>query len=620
MTKESDEAPKASVLVVDDTPENIDVLTDLLKDDYKVRAAVDGPTALSLVRKFPPDIVLLDIMMPGMNGYEVFQAIHDDPLTCHIPVIFITSMNEVESEKKGLDMGAADYITKPFSPPLVQARVRNHLALQDRRRALELEVQSRTRELADANAALANEVVLRTKAMERAEYLFNFDALTGLPNRRQFMDRLERLLARAQHDGGKLALVGVSLDRFNVVKTTLGGAVGDQMLAQTGQRLQHSLPAHDLLARTGGEEFAAVVSLATGLTGNAAEDAQELAARLRATLATPFELSSGKAEVRASAAYALFPDDGASAGELMRHMETTLEHVKLAGGNRAERFDRNIDSAAGAAFAIELRVRDALKTRALVPYYQPKVEPISGRVVGAETLVRWPIPGGGMISPGKFIPVAERSGLIDDIDRFMLEETCAQVAEWGKRFDDFRIAVNLSASAFQSDFLVANVRSALQRTGAQARHLELEITEHALITDLTVAISKLQALRDLGVRIALDDFGTGYSSMSYLRRLPLDVIKIDQSFVRDIERDRNAAAIVRALITMARALDLHIVAEGVETQAQLDFIVEHGGNAIVQGWIYCPAVPAAAMEEILAQGVIAVSATPKTDPNHVEDG
>jgi diguanylate cyclase (GGDEF)-like protein len=513
MTTTVEEAPKASVLVVDDTPENIDVLTELLKPDYKVRAAVDGPTALALVRRFPPDIVLLDVMMPAMSGYEVCAALRDDPLTVHIPVIFITAMNEVDNEKKGFDLGAVDYITKPFSPPLVQARVRNHLALQDRRRALEQEVQSRTRELADSNAALANEIILRTRAMERAEYLFNFDPLTGLPNRRQFMDRLERLVGRAGEDGSKLALVGISLDRFNVVKTALGGAMGDQMLVQTGQRLQQSLHPSDLLARTGGEEFAAAVSLHSGHDAGAADRAREVSLQLRTSLTSPFDLAGGVADVRASAAYAVYPEDGASAIQLMRHMETTLEHVKRAGGNRAERFDKTLDRAAGAEFAVELRIREALRDQVFVPYYQPKVATGTGRVMGAETLVRWPV-AGGMISPAKFIPVAERSGLIGAIDQFMLEQTCRQVAQWATRFKDFRVAVNISASAFQSDTLVADVVSALDRTGARAEHLEFEITEHALITDLNIAIGKLNALRDLGAHISLDDFGTGYSSMS----------------------------------------------------------------------------------------------------------
>ncbi len=598
------EAEKPSVLVVDDTPENIDVLTGLLKDHYRVRAAVDGPTALSLARKFPPDIILLDIMMPGMDGYEVCRVLREDPYTQHIPVVFITALNEVESEKKGLDLGAVDYITKPFSPPLVLARVRNHLALQSRRRALEQEVQVRTRELAQANTALANEVVARMKAMERAEYLFNYDPLTGLPNRHQFLERLDRMIVRAKEDGQGLALVGLSLDRFNVVKTTLGGTVSDQLLIQTAQRLLQAMHATDLLGRVGGEEFATVISLSGRPEGQPMEDAGTLSERLQSTLGKPFELSSGTAEVHASAAYALFPEDADTATELMRRMETALEHVKLVGDTHAERFDQSMTATVGAAAVMEMRIREALKDRAFVPYYQPKVAAVGGRVMGAEALIRWQAPNGSFVSPGRFIPIAERCNLIGAIDRYMLEAVCEQVAHWGNRYKDFRIAINVSASAFQSDELVGSVLAALQNTGARPEHLELEITEHALISDLSIAIGKLQALRDLGIRIALDDFGTGYSSMSYLRRLPLDVIKVDQSFVRDIEKDRNAAAIVKALITMTKALDLHLIAEGVETQAQLDFITEQDPAAEVQGWIFAPAVPADRMEAYFEDGVM----------------
>lgn len=611
MSEAKAEAQAASVLVVDDTPENIEVLTGLLKDDYKVRAAIDGPTALKLVRRFPPDIVLLDIMMPGMNGYDVCRALKEDPLTQHIPVIFITAMSDVEDERRGFQTGAVDYIAKPFSPPIVQARVRAQLALQSRRQALEQEVQARTRELAQANAALSNEINMRRQAMERAEYLFNFDPLTGLPNRHQFMDRLGRLLARAHERGETLGVVIVTLDRLHLIKTTLDGGVSDQLLEQTCRRLQQNLHPDALLARIGGEEFATVLVAAPRADGPPPPAAGDLSMRLLAVLAAPFELSSGNAEVRASVAYALFPEDGGSALELMCHAEATLEHARLSGGNHVERFDREVESAAGAAFAMETRIRQALRERALVPYYQPKLESATGRVLGAEALIRWPLPSGGMLSPGKFIPVAERSGLIGAIDELMLEQTCRQIAQWRRRFRNFRIAVNLSATAFQNDALVSLVGAALRRSGASAEHLELEITEHALITDMSVAIHKLRTLRDMGVRIALDDFGTGYSSMGYLRRLPLDVLKVDQTFVRDIETDRHAAAIVRAIITMAQALELDVVAEGVESEAQLEFITAHGGNVAVQGWVYCPALPAERMEQVLAQGIVRPGSFPQ---------
>lgn len=604
MTDTAGQARRAEVLVVDDAPENIDILVNTLKDEYKVRAATDGLSALALTHKHPPDIILLDVVMVPLDGYGVCRALRDDPLTRHIPVIFITSMNDVEDEKKGLDLGAVDYIAKPFSPPLVKARVRNHLALQDQRRALEQEVRARTRELETVNAALASEVLGRTQAMERAEYLFNFDALTGLPNRRQFVDRLERMLARAVADNKKLVLVGIGLDRFKVVKTVIGGTAAEQMLVQTAQRLQQQLQADDLLGRIGGEEFAMLVSLKDRAGEALALDPQELCGLLLSSLARDMELSSGKAKVRASAAYALFPEDANSAPHLMRHMESALEYVKCTGGSRAERFHRQMDNAAGATFLMEVRIREALVQHAFVPYYQPKLEAITGRVVGAEALIRWPIPGGGMISPGEFILVAERSGLISAIDRFMLREVCRQVAQWGGRFRGFRVAVNISASAFQSDSLVDAVLETLRQTGAHPQHLELEITEHALITDMSVVCAKLRALRDAGLRIALDDFGTGYSSMSYLQHLPLDTLKVDRAFVREIEANRTAGAIVRAIIAMARAMDLDVVAEGVETDAQLQFICEHGEDVIIQGGVYSAAVTAAEMEAIFARGVM----------------
>lgn len=600
------EAPKADILVVDDVAENIDVLVSTLEVDYKVRAATSGLTALALVRKHPPDIVLLDVVMPDISGYEVCRALREDPLTSRIPVIFITALNDAADEQEGLDLGAVDYIRKPFSPALVKARVRNHLALQDQRRALEQEVQARTRELANANAALASEIVTRTQALEHADYLFNFDALTGLPNRRQFLDRLDRILARAAASNEKMALIGVGLDRFHVVKTALGGTASEQMLVQIADRLQRSLQPDELLARIDGEEFATIVSLQRRPGAPLAPDPTQLSNQLLLVLGREMDLATGKAEVRASAAYALFPEDGTCAAELMRHMESALEHVKHIGGNRAERFDRQMDGGTGASFIMELRIREALEQRAFVPFYQPKIQAATGRVVGAEALIRWPTPN-GEVSPGKFILVAERTGLVGAIDRFMLEEVCKQVAQWSRLSQSFRVAVNISATAFQSDALVPTVREVLRDTGVDPAQLELEITEHALISDLSVAREKLQALRDAGLRIALDDFGTGYSSLNYLRHLPLDTLKVDRTFVREIEANRNAAAIVKAIIAMAQAMDLDVVAEGVETRAQLDFITQHGGNAVIQGWVYSAAVSARDMEAILRRGAVSPS-------------
>lgn len=593
---------RATVLVVDDTPDNILILSAALEDEYRVRAATSGPSALASVQRSPPDIILLDIMMPNMDGYEVCQVLKADPLTRRIPVIFVTAMTEFESERRGFELGAVDYITKPVMPAIVRLRVRNQLALHDQRRALEFEVQARTRELEQANTALANEALARAKAMERAEYLFNYDLLTGLPNRRQFVERLERLVDHAPADGAGFALFGVGLDRFSVVKTSLGGTVSDQLLFQTGRRLQQQLRSGDLIARTGGEEFAALVPRHAGKGLTAEID--ELLSQVLNELVKPFELVSGSAEIGVSVAYALFPEDAGSAGELFRRMEMALENVKLSGGGRVQHYAREVEKVAGVSFAMEARIRDALKGQVFVPHYQPKVHGGSGRVVGAEALVRWPVADGVMISPAEFIPVAEHRGLIDALDRFMLEATCRQIAKWGHWHPGFRIAVNLSAAAFQSPGLVPMIRGVLERTGAGATHLELEITEHALITNLDIAIDKLAALRDMGVHIALDDFGTGYSSMSYLQRLPLDVLKVDQCFVRDIGKDRHAAAIVRAIMTMARSLDLDIVAEGVETPEQLAFITGLDGEALIQGWVYSPAVPAEQFDALMERGTI----------------
>ena len=592
-------------MVIDDSAAEIDLLNAILHEQYRIRAAVNGAEALRMLAGGEtPDLILLDILMPDLDGYDVCRRLKNDPLTTGIPVIFISALSSIEDEITGFQLGAVDYITKPISPPIVRARVRTHLALNDRQRALQIEVDERTKDLNEARVQLQQKLREHDAALRHADYLFNFDTLTGLPNRRMFNDVVDKSIQNAQHSGEPLVVMGLRLDRFPLINSTFGEAAGDELLMVTARRLQEALPAVRLLARVGGCKYAALV---TG-EANAGLDAimkqsLGLAEQALQAISRPCEMNGQQFDITATVGLSAFPEDGDSAVELMRHMQLAMEQTRMDGARRIERYNASVATGLSAAFAMEGRLKQALREKQLIPYYQPKVDARSGRIVGAEALIRWPKEGGGFINPIDFIPVAEETGLIVELDSYMLSVVCQQVSQWRTKLGDSRVAINLSANHFRGSDLAEELRAVLAETGAAPGNVELEITEGAFISDLNVATQKLEAARQLGLHVALDDFGTGYSSMSYLKRLPIDTLKIDRSFVRDVCEESNTAGIVGAIITLAHGLKLTVVAEGVETESQQQFLGQRGCD-LVQGYLYSPAIPAAEMGQLLERGRI----------------
>jgi EAL domain-containing protein (putative c-di-GMP-specific phosphodiesterase class I) len=357
-----------------------------------------------------------------------------------------------------------------------------------------------------------------------------------------------------------------------------------------------------LLARVGGCKYAALLTGEPGAgIDSVMQQAQALAEQALAAISRPSEINGQRLDIAAAVGLSVFPEDGDNAVELMRHMQLAMEQTRMEGARRIERYNPRVATGLSAAFAMEGRLKQALREKQLIPFYQPKVEARSGRIIGAEALIRWPREGGGFINPIDFIPVAEETGLIVELDSYMLRLVCAQVSQWRNLLGDSRVAINLSANHFRGSDLAEELRAVLAQTGADPRNVELEITEGAFISDLNVATQKIDAARQLGLHVALDDFGTGYSSMSYLKRLPIDTLKIDRSFVRDVCEESNTAGIVGAIITLAHGLRLTVVAEGVETEAQQRFLGQRGCD-VVQGYLYSPAIPAAEMGQLLERG------------------
>jgi len=599
---------RATVLVVDDTPQNLELLDECLSPHYRVKVATSGERALALCAVEAPDLIVLDVMMPDMDGFEVLRRLKADAATRAVPVIFATAKGDKTDEHLGLQLGAADYVTKPIHIPVLLARVKTHVALYEYQRDLERLVRQRTAELAEAIKRVEKDERQLQASMAKLVFARNHDELTKLSNRSFLMQRLGDSMRDALLDGGVVAVAAINLDRFRSVNQALGVAAGDELLALMAQRLLSAARAGELLARAGGDEFVLVASVRAeaGQRPDPVEVSSRLLAvleRLLAAVRAPALIQASPVELTASAGLALFPSDGETPSEMLRNAELAAVAAKRAGRNRALRFQPEWGGGEARRYEQEAQLRRALAEHRITPYYQPKVEAGSGTLRGAEALIRWPRDDeAGFHSPSEFLPLAESCGLMETLDDLVIVSVMRQLAAWTPKLPpDFRVAVNISSHLFHDGLLPARVQRWLSQTGADPRHLELEITEGALIGDTEACARQLQALREMGIELTLDDFGTGYSSLSYLKQLPLQHLKVDQSFVRDIEHNSNDAAIVRAVIALAKALNLQTVAEGVETLSQLEFVHALGCD-IVQGFLFSPAVSAEAFGALIDAG------------------
>ncbi|HZP92262.1 MAG TPA: EAL domain-containing protein [Burkholderiales bacterium] len=426
----------------------------------------------------------------------------------------------------------------------------------------------------------SRDVTERKRAEERAQYLANYDVLTGLPNRFLVQDRLSQAVAQAYRNRTRVAVMHVDLDRFKVVNETLGHYVGDALLKQAADRIKRCAREADTVARVGGDEFTMVISNMPSIQALSAK-----ADALLAELGRPFASEGQEFSLSASIGLSLYPDDAKTVDELIKHADAAMYRAKNLGRNNYQFYTQALNDEVQERLLMEGGLRAALQREEFQLYYQPKIDLTTREVMGAEALLRWAHPKLGMVGPYRFIPVAEDSGMVGQIGEWVLRGVCRQIRQWADEGLSVAVAVNVSAKQFLQYDLAELVLKALTEADVPARLLEIELTESAVMHDAEASIVALERLKKFGVQIAIDDFGTGYSSLSYLKRLPLDVLKIDQSFVRDISSDPNDAAIVRAIITLARSLGIKVIAEGVETEAQLAFLNAYGCQ-YAQGYMF----------------------------------
>ncbi len=561
MEQETPAIENSDILIVDDQPANLRLLSRLLsRRGYEVRQAINGTMALQAVQAKLPQLILLDIMMPDLDGYEVCSHLKSDPETAKVPVIFLSALDDVFDKVKAFTVGAVDYISKPFQSQEVIARVQHHLALQAVNQKiillnaeLEQQVKERTHQLEEVHAKLTQ--------------LAFHDELTGLPNRALFISSLEEALHNAQIDSSyKFALLYIDCDRFKVVNDSLGHSVGDLLLAAVANRLADALPQVNILARLGGDEFAILITEITEIT-----PAIKVAEKVIKTLSTPFKLHKYDVYVNASIGIALSNSSYTQPQQVLRDADAAMYRAKKQ-GNRYQVFDLTMYEKAVQTFQIETDLRKAISLNELKLNYQPIIDLKTGKLLGFEALVRWYHSSLGLISPFKFIPVAEETGLIVPIGYWIIEQTCQQLKTWQKSglAETKTININLSARQFSQVDLISQIDLILEKTSLDSQYLKFEITESAIMENQQKAQNILKQLRDRQIQICLDDFGTGYSSLSYLHNFTIDTLKIDKSFTGRLDGTPEQLGLVPVIINIAHHLGMDVVAEGVETQEQLN--------------------------------------------------
>ena len=661
----------------------------LEKAGFDVTVACDGAEAVRLFEKAPADMVMLDVEMPGMNGYQVCLYLREK-IGDELPIMMVTGMDDMQSINHAFEAGATDFIAKPINWNLIAYRILylrrgylNMLALKIANarskaifsaipdtmfilsdkgmvidicshpdntpwlitgaentlsRSLPEEIVNLYQGAADRarnhgtvelfeyplklagektryyenrivvidpqeTLCLVRDITERKDSESKIFHLAYFDNLTGLPNRQSFMERLEGEIKRARYTGNKLAVLFLDLDGFKSINDTMGHNTGDIVLQWAAERLQSSTRPSDFvsrsnadqsevkLARLGGDEFTVVIP-----NLSRAEDALILAHRIRETMRRPFHLESRDVVLTASIGIALYPDDGADAETLLKHADTAMYHAKNEGRDNCQFYNINLTSQAEKRMHLENDLRNALQQNEFYLVYQPQLDVIKESFLSAEALIRWQRPKQGLIAPADFIPLAEENGLIIPIGEWVLRTACTEAARWHQNGQSLQVAVNLSPLQIKNPDFVQNVLGVLSETGFPPDKLVLEITEGALMEHSENTLATLLALREHHIQIALDDFGTGYSSMNYLKRLPINHIKVDQSFVHGLQDNKENLAIVRAIISLAKNLGFSVTAEGIESLHQAQ-ILKYFGCETLQGYYFSEPVT---IQEMLA--------------------
>jgi diguanylate cyclase (GGDEF)-like protein len=566
------------ILVIED--ERI-IRTNILKllraEGFETIGADNGLTGVQLAIAEQPDLIICDILMPSLDGYGVLKALQQDPVTATIPFIFLTAKADRSDWRQGMKLGADDYLTKPFTRAelldAIASRLQKQVSLTQRH-TLELK-----------------------QAEDQLNYLLCYNHLTNLPNRILLQDRLSELLTQPDARIKALPILSLGFEQINRINNTFGPNSGDLLLQAIAERLLSCVGKLDTVAHLGAAQFAILLT-----TTHHRQEVAHIAETLLNAFSSPFLVEVHEIFLSAKIGIAFYGRDGCDLDTLIKHASVAMEEAKKPGKKPYQFYIASIGAKSQEAMFLELELRQALAREEFEVYYQPKVNLNTGEIEGAEALVRWHHPERGLVSPGEFIPVAEKTGFIVPLSEWVLKTACTQAQVWqAAGFPPIRVAVNLSGHQFNQPHLDRLIVEILTKTKLDPRYLELELTESALMQNPETAIATLRKLKSLGIQISIDDFGTGYSSLSYLAQFPFDILKIDRSFVCQLTNDEKNVAITTAILQLARSLNLKVVAEGVETEAELAFLQGHQCDQI-QGYWFSPPLSAETFEGLLSGG------------------
>ncbi len=676
------------VLVIEDD-EHISAALKLVleSEGYNIAFSEDGEQGIDMINSFNPDIILLDIMLSQKNGFEVCSSLRSNEEYSSIPVIMMSSYGETNNIVKCFQIGANDFVSKPFNMQELLARVKSHLLLKElnyekrklKEKVIEHSIEGVT--ITDAQGSIsyvnpafskvtgysAEEVIGKNpnilqsgrhgksfyqhmwgsllkygkwqgeiwnrrkggevypqmatitaiknsdgvitnyaamfydmteikKNQKEIEYRAYYDSLTKIPNRQLFLDRLTQAINRAKREEHMVGVFFIDLDNFKHINDSLGHATGDIVLREVAKRLSNCAREVDTVSRLAGDEFSVIQDDLVDI-----EEAGVVAKRIIDALSHPFHHENNELFTTVSIGIAIYPLNGETSADILRNADMAMYHVKDFGKNHFQFFTDSLNEKAMKRRDLEDGLRKAINDDNFLVYYQPKVDLKSGKMVALEALARWPR-NGTIVSPTDFIPIAETTGLITSLDKLILQKTCSFIKKMQETISStLNVSINLSTKDLENLHLIRDVMDTIKRFGVKASNLELEVTESMIIRNVESAIKILQEFRDEGFSLSIDDFGTGYSSLSYLTKFPLSILKIDKAFIDDLESNENSQSIAKAIVYMAHAMKMLVIAEGVETQGQLDFLRSIGCDQI-QGYIFSKPLPEDEVVELIKSG------------------
>jgi len=677
------------LVVDDDVVIRSMLMKSLQKQGYNAIEAPNGAEGMELFRVHRPDMVLLDVLMPVMNGFETCHAMRELDPDRTVPIIMLTGLDDVVSVDKAFDAGATDFITKPINWSLFSQRVRYALrsremdfelrrsrhrvdhALKvamlgywdwdlqtdeftipvgvldmlgiDRSQRLRLEelvnyvhdedrdrviyaftdarergtrfiLEHRMRGLDNKERYVyqQSEVIMGEDdkpryvlgtiqditALKRAEDMIlhqaYHDLLTDLPNQTLFKERLTHAIKVAEHSGHQVAVVAIDIDRFQLINESLGHDIGNELLVAFAGFLRGAVHEGDTVARIGGNEFSILLE-----SPSSTKEITDILNKLNQMLReNTFDLAGQKVIVSLSMGVALYPNDDIEASNLLQCANAAMRKAKSLGGSQEHFYTNDMNRRVDDRLRMENDLRDALEKGELELFYQPQVEATTRKIIATEALVRWRHKEYGLVPPIRFIPLAEETGLIQPLGRYVIEHAIKQTKQWNQQGHDLSVGINLSLRQFMQADLVDQIKFIIDKYQIDPGNIDLEITETIVMQDAGNSINKMHHLKELGVKLSMDDFGTGYSSLSYLHQFPLDILKIDRSFVKDISGNKGDGAIAKAVIAMAHSMNLKVVAEGVETEEQFEFLKAHDCE-VIQGYLISRPAPPQELELLL---------------------